>query len=204
MSPRVYRSDKRQAAAEETRQRVLAAARSLLAGDRPRISVDAVAKAADVSRQTIYNVFGTKSGLLEALFDSLAGRAGLDVTRAFHAPDADTALRRFTEGFCHFWASDPIVIRRLRGMAVLDPDLDHLLHDRDDRRRSALTALLAHHADTADTAAPTTEETVDLICQLTGFETYEGLSRRNPDRDPTEVADLVAGAVIAVYNAGNT
>ncbi|WP_406290316.1 TetR/AcrR family transcriptional regulator [Embleya sp. NBC_00896] len=196
MSPREYRSDKRQAAAEDTRLRILASARSLLAGAKPtQISVDAIAKAADVSRQTVYNVFGSKSGLLEALFDSLATRAGIDPSQAFLAPDVDTALRRFSEGFCRFWASDQVVIRRLRGMAVLDSDLDRLLRERDDMRRSALSALLRHRGQ--ETAA----DTIDVIWQLTGFETYDGLARRDPARDPAEVADLVATAVTAVYRA---
>ncbi|MYS84998.1 TetR/AcrR family transcriptional regulator [Embleya scabrispora] len=198
MSPRVYKSDKRQSAAEDTRQRILAAARALLAAPKPtQISVDAIAKAADVSRQTIYNAFGSKSGLLEALFDSLATRADIDLPPAFAAADPVTALRRFTESFCRFWASDPVVIRRLRGMAVLDSDLDRLLRERDDMRRTALTTLLGAHAET------TADDTIDVIWQLTGFETYDGLARRDPTREPAVVTDLVATAVTAVYTAAS-
>ncbi|MEU0940610.1 TetR/AcrR family transcriptional regulator [Embleya sp. NPDC005971] len=196
MSPRVYKSDKRQSAAEETRQRILAAARALLAAPKPtQISVDAIAKAADVSRQTIYNAFGGKSGLLEALFDSLATRAEIDLPAAFGAADPDTALRRFAESFCRFWASDPLVIRRLRGMAVMDSELDRLLRERDDMRRTALTTLLDAREQTA------ADETIDVIWQLTGFETYDGLARRDPARDPAAVTALVATAVTAVYAA---
>ncbi|WP_161501029.1 TetR/AcrR family transcriptional regulator [Embleya scabrispora] len=193
MSPREYRSDKRQAAAEDTRQRILTAARSLLSAATPaQITLDGIAKAADVSRQTVYNAFGTKAGLLEALFDGLATRAGVDLSEAFAAPDADAALRRFTETFCRFWAADPVVIRRLRGMAVLDAELDRLLRERDDMRRTALGSLLAARGVEAGA------ETVDVVWQLTGFEVYDGLARRDPGRDP---AGPIADAVAAVYAA---
>ncbi|MET7304762.1 TetR/AcrR family transcriptional regulator [Embleya sp. NPDC005575] len=177
----------------------MAAARALLAAPKPtQISVDAIAKAADVSRQTIYNAFGSKSGLLEALFDSLAARADIDLPQAFAAADPDTALRRFTESFCRFWASDPVVIRRLRGMAVLDSDLDRLLRERDDMRRTALTTLLGAHAEA------TADDTIDVIWQLTGFETYDGLARRDPTREPAVVTRLVATTVTAVYAAAGS
>lgn len=194
MSPRKYESGKRRAAAEETRRRILAAARTLLAGGSvPQVSVDAVAKAADVSRQTVYNAFGSKSGLLEGLFDSLAANAGMDMREAFTAPDAAAALAEFTNAFCHFWDSDPVVIRRLRGMAVLDRDLDRLLRERDRMRRTALTELLRRFTDTP---AP---EAIDTIWQLTGFETYDALTGRDAPRPLPEVTAMIATAAAAIY-----
>ncbi|MFI0453889.1 TetR/AcrR family transcriptional regulator [Actinomadura sp. 6N118] len=194
MSPRRYESTKRQAAAEETRRRMLAAARGLLAGaSAPQISVDAVAKAADVSRQSVYNAFGSKSGLLEALFDSLAGRAGMGLDRAFTAPDASAALSAFTETFCGFWASDRLVIRRLRGMAVLDPDLDRLLRERDEMRRTALTELLRRLTPTPDA------EVVNVIWQLTSFETYDALTGHDTPRPLEEVMRVISGTARVVH-----
>src|SRR2546430_11163673 len=74
MSPRPYRLGRRQPAAQRTRARVLRAARELLtarAGAEP-FSVDAVARRAGVARMTVYHQFGSRRGLLEALFDSFA------------------------------------------------------------------------------------------------------------------------------------
>ncbi|MEO3888632.1 TetR/AcrR family transcriptional regulator [Nonomuraea sp. B5E05] len=192
MSPRTYRSARRQAAAEETRRRALAAARELLAGDAfTKITVDTVAKAADVSRQTIYNVFGAKSGLLEALFDALATQGGMDLTEAFTAPGEEAALAAFAETFCGFWASDRLVIRRLRGMAVLDPDLGRLLRERDEMRRSGLKALFSRFEGT-------TPENIDVIWQLTAFETYDALAEG--DRDTSCVAGLITAAALAILH----
>lgn len=197
MSPREYRSDKRRAAAEETRRRILDAARALLADAAPsRLSVDAVAKAADVSRQSVYNAFGSKSGLLEALFDTLADRAGMDLAHAFTASDAAEALAGFAGTFCRFWASDRTVLRRLRGMALLDQDLERLLRRRDEMRRAALTELLRRFADTPDDA------TVDVIWQLTSFETYDALATRDQTRTTEDLAHIIGTAATAVHRTG--
>jgi len=69
MSPRPYRLGQRQATTEQTRARILAAARELLmARDGFNgFSIDAVAREADVARMTVYYQFGSKIGLLEAL-----------------------------------------------------------------------------------------------------------------------------------------
>src|SRR2546430_7635973 len=76
MSPRPYRLGRRKPAAQRTRARVLRAARELLtarAGAEP-FSVEAVARRARVARMTVYHQVGSRPGLPEALFDSLAPR----------------------------------------------------------------------------------------------------------------------------------
>ena len=74
MSPRPYQLGKRQDQIDESRQRVINAARALLAEatSYTNFTVDAVAKRADVSRATVYYQFESKTGLLEALCDALA------------------------------------------------------------------------------------------------------------------------------------
>src|SRR5207249_8419978 len=88
---RSYDARKRQEAAEDTRERVLEAARSLLmAGKNPASvsSIDAVARKAKVARMTVYNQFGSKAGLLEALFDSIALRGPFGkLPQAMQPPD---------------------------------------------------------------------------------------------------------------------
>ena len=73
MSPRPYRGDQRRAATEVTRARIIAASRSLLTAESGSgFNVDAVARSAGVARMTVYYQFGSKRGLLEAIFDDLA------------------------------------------------------------------------------------------------------------------------------------
>src|SRR6202048_5491415 len=80
MSTRSYVSSVRTAAAAAKRDRVIeAAARSLredasIAG----FSLDAVAKAGGGARPAGYYQFGSRRGLLEAVFDDIARRGGLN------------------------------------------------------------------------------------------------------------------------------
>ena len=79
--------------AAETRAQIVAAARSLLGGEESaaRFSVDAVARAADVARMTVYHRFGSRAGLLEVIFDDLAerGEIATRLPAALAQPDVE-------------------------------------------------------------------------------------------------------------------
>src|ERR1700756_4903872 len=108
---RRYRSAVRDEAASENRARVLAAAIRLLGTPAlSAMSMEAVAKAAGVTRLTVYNQFGSRSALLEEVFDELARRGDLTrIPEAMAMPDPHPALRRLIEIFCDFWGADPAV-----------------------------------------------------------------------------------------------
>src|SRR5712692_395408 len=134
MSPRPYRLGRRQAATDQTRARVLAAARELIADlyGFTGFTIDAVARRADVARMTVYYQFGSKAGLLEALFDDLAARGGMqELAGAFQKAEPLDALAEFIRVFCRFWASDQVIFRRLRALAVLDAELEQLMTERE-------------------------------------------------------------------------
>src|SRR5262249_56661173 len=117
MAPRPYQLGRRQTTVEQTRARIVAAARELLAapGGFSGFTVDAVAGQAGVARMTVYNQFGSKIGLLEALFDDLAARGLVERLRAaFARPEPREALAELIAAFGHFWGSDRVVIRRIR------------------------------------------------------------------------------------------
>lgn len=95
----------------------------LLAKDWPAITLADVARTAGVSRQTIYNEFGSRQGLAQAYALRLADRLVDDVSRAVdaHLGDVNAA---FLDGFRAFFtasAADPLVISLLSGEAK--PDL---------------------------------------------------------------------------------
>ena len=114
MSPRTYQSDRRQTAAGETRSRILEAARSLLsASGQARFTIDAVAERANVARMTVYHQFGSKPGLIAALFDDLATRGGIGrLPEAFMASDPMAGLEILVQVFMHLWESERLVIQR--------------------------------------------------------------------------------------------
>src|ERR1700704_737043 len=105
MTPRPYRLGRRQAAVDRTRARILKAARALLvARGSTEFSIEAVAQRARVTRPTVYQQFGSRPKLLEALFDDLARQGGMgDLADAFRQPDPEEALARLIATFGRFW-----------------------------------------------------------------------------------------------------
>src|SRR5215472_15375088 len=144
--PRTYRLGLREEGSEQTRSRILAAARELLiaTGGFSSFSMEAVARRADVARMTVYHQFGSKIGLLEAICDTLAASGGMDqMACAFSRPDPWTALDEYIAVFGRFWQSDRLLTRRLRGLAALDPEFEQVIRARDERRRQGLRVLVA-------------------------------------------------------------
>ena len=194
MSPRPYRLGQREAAASQTRARILEAARTLLASESGpgSFSIDAVASAAGVVRMTVYYQFKSKQGLLEALFDDLARRGGLEaIPAAFARKDPVEGLDALIAIFCRFYQSERIVLRRLRAAALLDPELEASLRARDGMRRRALQTLIGrvHEAQGRREAEDARHDIIDLVQALTSFETFEILvATRRPER----VAKLIS------------
>jgi AcrR family transcriptional regulator len=191
--PRPYRLGQRQAATEQTRARIIAAARELLmaGGGSGGFSIDAVARQAGVARMTVYYQFGSKLGLLEGLFDDLAARGGMErLAAAFARPDPLDALAEFIATFGRFWSSDRLVIRRLRSLAALDPEFEQGVRARDEWRRGGLRVLLGRLAEQYGRPAPESlDEAVDLLHTQTSFETFDTLA--GTTRSPEEVVPLV-------------
>jgi AcrR family transcriptional regulator len=192
MSTRPYVSSLRTAAAAAKRDRVIEAAAGLLRADASiaGFSLDAVAKAAGVTRLTVYHQFGSRRGLLEAVFDDIARRGGLtEIAKAMAMPDPRAALDRLVEIFCVFWNHDPAVGRLHEAMAT-DPEFAQALLERNERRREALNALVRRTA--AKTASPRARrDAVDLIFALTSFAMFAMLSQ---DRSLDEVCGLLKSA----------
>lgn len=187
MSPRPYRLGKREEVIGEGRRRILDAARELLgtATAYPGFTVDAVARRAGVARATVYYQFGSKTGLLESVCDDLAEAGGLaDLARVFTDPDPDAAVDAFITALAGFWAADRDVMRRLRALAALDPDVGAVIAARDQRRRQGLTVMVSRLPVTAAAG-----QAVQVLYALTSFETFDALA--GPDQDLTSVLKIV-------------
>src|SRR5262245_42034998 len=180
MAPRPYSMEKRQVARSETRGRILEAARRLLANKRTTdLSMEAIARGADVSRLTIYYQFSSRAGLLEALYDHLAGRGNMrQMSEVFSDSDAAVALEKMVRIFVGFWASDPAVMRHLRAMAALNPEIAKGITARDGRRPHIGGEILKRAA-TGEGKARSSQLRVaaDVIGMLTSFESYDVLAK---------------------------
>ncbi len=203
MCPRAYRSPGRETASAETRDRILASARALLSEEGAvNFTVDAVAEGAGVARMTVYNQFGSKRGLLEALSDELAVRGGIRrLPEAFQAGDARTGLHILIEVFTGLWRQERLLIRRLRAVQTLDPELSRT--NRDERRRQALLVLLRRMASESGRPAQDQVETsADLLLVLTSFDAYELLLASGRDADG--VPGLIVDAAMRLVDGLST
>lgn len=198
MSPRSYQLGRRQAASDETRTRIINAARELIAGGASFtvFSMEAVARQADVARMTVYHQFGSKVGLLEALCDTLASSGGMEqLAEAFRRADPRDALDHYITVFARFWESDRLVLRRLRGLAALDPDFGQVIRARDERRREGLGVLVRRILGQSQTDMAAFDETVNMLYTLTSFECFATLA------GPTRSLEAVTPQVIRLAHA---
>jgi AcrR family transcriptional regulator len=204
VSPRPYRIGRRQAATDQTRARIVAAAHNLLstATGPAGFSIDAIARKAGVARMTVYYQFGSKAGLMEALFDSLAARGhiGEGLATAFSRPASLDVLDGVIAAFSHFWSSDRLIIRRLHGLAVLDPEIEGGERARNERRRDALRVAIGRVAEEhGRPTAESCEEVIDILHTLTSFETFDILAGATREiEDVTPLVTRFARAVIGL------
>ena len=190
--PRPYRLGRRQAAIDRTRARILKAARALLtAPGSTAFSIDAVARRARVTRATVYQRFGSRAKLLEALFDDMARLGGMrDLTEAFRQTNPTAALARFIATFGRFWTIHRPVVQRLFALGALDPELGRTLRGRNEWRRQGLREIVHRlHARGRKSRAEQLDATVDLLFTLTSFHTFDTLA--GPDRNPSDVVPQV-------------
>ncbi|HEY7159311.1 MAG TPA: helix-turn-helix domain-containing protein [Gemmataceae bacterium] len=199
MSPRPYQLGRRKAASDQTRERILAAARELLAtpGGLAGFTIDAIAQQAGVARMTIYYQFRSKRGLLEALCDALAMRGGIEqLCTAFQQPRPLDALDQFVATFGRFWDSDRLVIRRLNSLGALDAELEAVLQGRAERRRGGARVIVGRLTEAHGRPAPGSfHEAVEVLHTLTSFETFDTLA--GATRNPMEMVPLVQRMVRA-------
>jgi AcrR family transcriptional regulator len=189
MAPRTYQLGKRQSQVDESRQKVIAAARSLLgdASGYSSFTVNAVAARADVS----------KVGLLEAVCDALAKDGQMfELPSAFMNPDPVQAIETFITSFGRFWDADRQVMRRLRGLAALDPEVGAVISGRDERRRAGLEVLMTR-LDAAGLLTVAKDLAVKILVTLTSFETFDTLAA--PNQALTEVAPIVSSMAARVW-----
>ena len=193
MSPRPYRLGERESTIQQTRDRIIEAARALLTTSAgfTSFSIEAVARQANVARMTVYYQFGSRVGLLEAICDTMAANGGItQLANVFRLADPHELLAGYIQMFSQFWDSDRMLSRRLRGLAALDPEFELVIRARDERRRRGTEVLVQRLAARAGSPAPNEmQQTADLLYTLTSFDTFDTLA--GPARSCADVAPIV-------------
>jgi AcrR family transcriptional regulator len=159
---RKYQLGRRQAAVDDTRATILAAARDELASGEPGLTAGAVARRAGVSRLTIYNQFGSKAGLLREL---AAGSRRVHLVAESDQLDPLDQLRQRIADSCSRWSVDPVLYRRLPGVEAIDMDVAR--GDRGLAERLAASGYLRPGCSL--------KEAEDLIGAITSFDMFDRL-----------------------------
>lgn len=198
LTPRAYHSTAREDAAEKNRLRIVAAAGKLLrAKGASGFSLDAVAKKARVTRLTVYNQFGSRRRLLEAVFDDHAVRGGLTrLPQAVSAPDPREGLRQLVEIFCDFWSQNHEAMAGLQTMSGADAEFAAAIAARNERRRGIIGVLLKRLAERGDVAAGAVTELRDLLFAITSLAFFTELARSVGPAKAASQVKLLAAQVI--------
>ena len=181
---RQYDLGKRKEASNRTRELVLEAARSLLeSGGGRDLTMEALAKASGVTRQTIHNLFGTKTAILEALFDRIALDAGMmRMPEVMTKPDGESMLAGMVSVFTGFWKKDRLLLKRIHGIAAIDPEFGRAVEARN-RRRYGIAMRVVERLYAGSPAADPGEKTRKVAClvALTSFEFFDAVAEAGGD-----------------------
>jgi AcrR family transcriptional regulator len=194
MGKRPYRQRLRAEAAEKNRQGIMDTLyERLRAAPAQPVSVDEIARRAGVSRSTIYLVFGSRSGLFDALTDRLLEGAGYDrIEEAARHPDALQTLRGGLEGGVRMYAAHHDVLRVLYATGKLDPDGAGRAIARSERRRFESMGWLANrlHEQERLRSDITPDHAAHVIWLLASFDAYDQLAAGR-GLEPEEVIHLL-------------
>jgi AcrR family transcriptional regulator len=176
---RRYHSPTRQRQAEQTRARILGAARDLFrTAGYASTTVDAIASAAQVSAKTVEAAFGSKRGVLAALVDPLASagppRDVVDQIRA--AADAERRLELVAELSRRAYEGSVPEFELMRGAEAVAPEIAAAAAQIETRRRDNQARLIRYlreqlrlRDDLAD------DEATDIVWALTSYDLYRSL-----------------------------
>lgn len=176
---RPYDLGKRQEASDRTREAVLEAARAQLESGGVRdLTMESLARASGVTRQTIHNLFGTKTAILEALFDRMAIEAGMTRMReVFTAPDGESMLAAMVDVFTGFWKKDRLLLKRIHGIAAIDPEFGRAVDARNQRRHGIAKRVIERLAAVRPAlSADEKARKVASLVALTSFEFFDALA----------------------------
>jgi AcrR family transcriptional regulator len=143
MAKRPYTAARRRTTPESV-NRVLEAAERLIRDDAfHTATMDELAAAAGVSRATVFNRFGSKLGVLQALFArAMEGPQMNAIREALEIEDPVAALEAAIAASCAIWDREGYIHEQLQAIVVLEPDASALIDEQKQEQRADLQALV--------------------------------------------------------------
>jgi AcrR family transcriptional regulator len=208
---RTYQSLVRERQANDTRRRIVEAVRQLLqTKGYDGMTVEAIARRAQVSAPSVYAIFKSKTGLLIALLDQSMFGADYEkvVRQTLSATDPENRLRRAAAVSRQIRSAQSAAFDLMRGAGVVAPELAKLEQEREDLRYEKEVEMLSFLRD-ADALRPGLSHNTarDIFWMLTGGDVYRMLVRErrwSPQRYQNWLADtLVRSLLRSVKPASN-
>ena len=178
MDKRQYVQKARAELTDATRRRILDVARATLErGPLGALRVDEVARQAGVARSTVYVLFGSRSGLFDALARYLRDEAGFEtLIAASRLPDAMENLRASQRAAVNVYAQMPDLARALFTLGAIDPDAVAAVAAIEDGRRPGMAYLAgALRAQGYLRDGVSVEEATDILTVITSFQSFDEL-----------------------------
>jgi AcrR family transcriptional regulator len=200
---RPYKSLVRERQADDTRRRIVAATRQLLQSEGyAAMTVEAIAKRAEVSAQSVYAIFKSKTGILMELL--AAATFGPDyeetVRDAMSARDPEMRLRLAARIARQIHGAQSATFDLLRGAGVVAPELARLEQQREDIRYERQEAMIASLREAGRLRPGLNRRTArDIFWMLTGSDVYRMLvSERgwSPQKYQNWLADTLVESLI--------
>ncbi|MBO0852826.1 MAG: TetR/AcrR family transcriptional regulator [Nocardia sp.] len=186
--PRSYDNSARLDAARETRRRILSAAERLLTtSGYAAMTVTALARAAGVSPQTVYNSVGGKAAVLKATYDTVLAGDDSDVPMSERpeflamrdTPDAAAHARAYAAWTRAIYERVGPLLSAVLAHTGADPALAEFAATIEHERRTGNTHVVTAVLDRHGLPEGLTPQTViDAVWTLTSPETADRLMRR--------------------------
>lgn len=165
----------------ETRARIVDAAREVLSGvPLRRFSVDEAARLAGVNRTTVYDAFGSRAGLLEAVAEDLLSRGGFErIGQALAEPDVVRAIDASLDEWARLYEAEAHVAEPIFALAALDPDALRAVEVVERGRWDGMQHL-ARRLEEQGRLRPgvSREEAAELLWVVTNIQTFGQLTRQ--------------------------
>jgi len=178
---RLYKSLVRQRQAGDTRLRIVEATRQLLQSEGySGMTVEGIAQRAEVSAQSVYAIFKSKTGILTELLDQATFGPDYEdaVQKALSARDPKTRLRLAAPIARQIHDAQSATFDLLRGAGVVTPELAKLERQRERLRYERQERMITSLRD-ARRLRPALDYTTarDIFWMLTGRDVYRMLVR---------------------------
>jgi len=199
MRKRPYKSIVRQRQADDTRRRIVEATWHLLRSEGyAGMTIEAIAQRAEVSAQSVYAIFKSKTGILIAILDqSMFGPDYDEVVReALSASDPENRLRRAASVARQIRGAQSAAFDLLRGAGVVAPELAKLERQRERLRYEKEESMITFLRDAGKLRPGLSHKTArDIFWMLTGGDVYRMLVRER-GWSPQKYQDWLADTLV--------